>query len=577
MINKYFQEELANLKELGAEFAKAHPSLAPMLSGPTADPDVERLLEGVAFLTALLRQKLDDEFPELINEVMQIIWPHYLKPIPSTALIVFSPKQVLKQSLIIPAGIQVASVPIEGTSCIFQTAYELEVHPLQILDVSFAQPAGRPPAIRILLELNGLKLAAWQPQKVRFFISGEYAQAADLYLLLRHHLQQIIIRPLEKGNTGQLPPDSLKPVGFSMAESLFPYPAHSFPGYRILQEYFTCPEKFLFLDLVDWDRWQGRGEGQRFEINFEFRDLPFLPPRLKKENFSLFVTPAINIFPYEADPILLDHRRTHYLIKPSGFHPEHYQVYSVEKVTGFVQGTAEERVYVPFELFNPEAPSRSAYHVTIKQSPINNGLDYYLSVAYPPGSGFPSSETISIKLLCTNGTLPENLRVGDIIRPTNTTPEYVEFRNITPPTASVSPPLGTNLLWRLLSHLSLNYLSLSRVENLRALLELYLFPETRERVATLANKRRIAGIQSVEANPSDRLVSGIMMRGQEIKLRIRQDHFASAGDLFLFGCVLDHFLGGYASVNTYTRFSIQEILKGDIYQWPARIGDRPLI
>ncbi|MGQ9695131.1 MAG: type VI secretion system baseplate subunit TssF [Thermodesulfobacteriota bacterium] len=577
MINKYFQEELANLKELGAEFAKAHPSLAPMLSGPSADPDVERLLEGVAFLIALLRQKLDDEFPELINEVMQIIWPHYLKPLPSTTLIAFTPKSILKQSLIIPQGIQIASVPIEGTSCIFQTAYEVEIHPLQILDISFVQPAGKPPAIKILLELSGLKLSAWQPQKLRFFIAGEYAAAADLYFLLRRHLQQITFRPLEKGNICQLPPTSLRPVGFSLAEGLIPYPTHAFPGYRVLQEYFICPEKFLFLDLVDWDRWQNRGEGNRFEINFEFGELPFLPARPKKDNFFLFVTPAINIFPYEADPILLDHRLTHYLIKPAGFHPEHYQVYAVEKVTGFVQGTAEERIYAPFELFNPDPQSRPAYHVSIKQSPINNGLDFYLSVAYPPGSGLPSAETLSIQLLCTNGSLPENLRVGDIVRPTNNTPEYVDFRNISPPTPSIFPPLGTNLLWRLLAHLSLNYLSLARVENLRALLELYLFPETRERAATLANKRRIAGIQSLEAVPSDRLVSGVLMRGQEIKLKMRQDHFASPGDLYLFGCILDHFLGGYASLNTYIRLSMQEILKGDLYQWPARIGDHPLI
>lgn len=577
MINKYFQEELANLKELGAEFAKAHPSLAPMLSGPSADPDVERLLEGVAFLTALLRQKLDDEFPELINEVMQIIWPHYLKPIPSTTLIAFTPKPILKQSLVIPKGTQVASIPIEGTSCIFQTAYEVEIHPVQILDVSFAQPAGRPPSIKILLELNGLKLSTWQPQRLRFFLPGEYAGAADLYFLLQRYLKQITLRPLDKGNICQLSPASLKAVGFSSAESLIPYPTQVFPGFRILQEYFICPEKFLFLDLVDWHLWRNRGEGNRFEIDFEFKELPFLPLRLKKENFCLFVTPAINIFPYEADPILLDHRRTHYLIRPAGFHPEHYQVYDVLKVTGFVQGTAEERVYAPFELFNPDLQSRPAYHVSIKQSPIHHGLDFYLAVAYPPGSSLPAAETLSIQLLCTNGSLPENLRVGDIIRPTNSTPEYVEFRNISPPTPNISPPLGNNLLWRLLSHLALNYLSLARVENLRAILELYLFPETRERAATLANKRRIAGIQGLEVIPSDRLVSGILMRGQEIKLKMRQDHFACPGDLYLWGCVLDHFFSTYASLNTFTRLSIQEILKGDLYQWPARIGDRPLI
>jgi len=146
-----------------------------------------------------------------------------------------------------------------------------------------------------------------------------------------------------------------------------------------------------------------------------------------------------------------------------------------------------------------------------------------------------------------------------------------------PPTASLLPLLGTNLLWRLLSHLSLNYLSLARTENLRALLELYIFQESRDRTATLANRKRINGIEKVEAASSDRLVSGILMRGQEIRMNMRQDQFASQGDMYLFGCILDQFLGGYASINTYTRLIIQEVLKGDLYQWPARLGNHPLI
>jgi type VI secretion system protein ImpG len=141
----------------------------------------------------------------------------------------------------------------------------------------------------------------------------------------------------------------------------------------------------------------------------------------------------------------------------------------------------------------------------------------------------------------------------------------------------VLPPLGTNLLWRLLSHLSLNYLSLSNAQNLRALLELYIFEETRDKTAIIANRKRIAGIESVETVSSERLVRGIMMRGRKIRMKVHQDHFAGIGDLYLFGCIMDHFLGNYASINTYTHLSIQEALKGDLYQWPARIGVHPLI
>lgn len=583
MFNRYFQEELANLRELGAEFSKAHPAVAPMLSGPAADPDVERLLEGVAFLTGLLRQKLDDEFPEIIHELMQLIWPHYLRPTPSTTIVAFNPRPTLKQSMTVRAGIHLASVPVEGTTCLFKTCYDLELHPLNLVEASFVETPGRPPAIKLLLELRGLKLSDWQPQALRFFLSGDYAAAADLYLLLRYHLRQIVISPSDNGSCVLLTPEHLRPVGFSHEESLIPYPSHSFPGYRILHEYFILPEKFLFVDLVGWERWKEKGDGHRFEISFELDDLPFAPPRIKRENFVLFATPAINVFPHEADPIRLDHRRTEYLVRPSGANASHYQVYSLEQVVGFVQGTAQQRTYVPFEVFQPQSQSNSAspaspaYHVAVRTSPAEQGFDAYLSVAYPPEAGPPVSETLSIGLLCTNGTLPESLQLGDISLPTSSSPEFVEFANIRPPTSNALPPLGTNLLWRLLSHLSLNYVSLAKADNLRALLGLYIFAESRDRTAVLANRKRIAGIENVVAKASDRLVSGVIMRGQEIRLKLRQDHFAGPGDLFLFGCILDYFFGSYASINTYTDLLIEEVLGGDRYQWPARIGDHPLI
>ena len=577
MFNRYFQEELAHLRELGADFSKAHPALAPMLSGPSTDPDVERLLEGVAFLSGLLREKLDDEFPEIIHELMGLIWPHYLRPIPSATIVAFRPKPALKVPLTIPAGIHLGSVPVEGTSCLFKTCYDVEIHPLSLLEASFQQQPGKPPVIKLLLELKGLSASDWEPRGLRFYLPGDYAAATDLYFLFRHHLKSFTIKSLEGGLPAYLTSEFLRPVGFSSREGLIPYPPHSFPGYQAVQEYFILPEKFLFFDLLGWDRWQKRGEGSRFEITFEFHDLPFPPPKVKKENFLLFATPAINVFPHDADPIRLDHRRTQYLVRPTGGKSSQLQVYSVERVVGYVQGTAEERVYLPFEFFHSESQDHPVYHLNPGRSTVDQGYSVYLSVAYPQEAGPPVTETLSIDLLCTNGSLPEHLQVGDISLPTGTSPEYAEFTNVRHPTATIVPPLGTNLLWRLLSHLSLNYLSLARPENLRALLDLYIFPEGRDRSSILANRKRIAGIEDIETRGSDRLVAGIPMRGQEIKLKMRRDHFASQGDLFLLGCVLDYFLGCYGSINTYTQLIVEETLKGDIYQWPARLGEQPLI
>jgi type VI secretion system protein ImpG len=577
MFNKYFQQELDNLRDLGAEFSKAHPAVAPMLSGRSSDPDVDRLLEGVAFLTGLLREKLDDEFPEIVHELVQLIWPHYLRPLPSASIVAFAPKPILKQPMTIPAGTQVASAPVEGTSCFFQTCYPVEVHPLQLLEASFVETSGKPSAIRLLLELKGLNLEAWQPEALRLYLSGDFSAAADLYLLLRRYLNRILISAPDSKAVVTLAPENLKPIGFGPDEGIIPYPTNSFPGYRAIQEYFMLPEKFLFLDLVGWNAWQERGQGNRFEIRFELGKIPFAAPRITAGNFVLFATPVINIFPHDADPIRLDHRRTEYRVRPSGQKDTHYQVYSVEKVIGFAQGTAEERVYAPFELFSSESNGAPVYHVNMRTSPVRAGFDVYLSVVYPPGPEPPASETLSIELLCTNGFLPEEIRTGDIALPTSSSPEQVAFKNLRPPTSNILPPLGTDLLWRLISHLSLNYASLSNIENLQALLNLYLFKDPRKPEAFLANEKRVAGIQGIASKGADRLVSRVMMRGREIQLEARHDHFASQGDLFLFGSVLDHFLGSYASINTFTLLTLREVITGEMHQWPARLGDHPLI
>lgn len=577
MFNRYFQQELNHLKDLGAEFSKKHPAVAPMLSGLSTDPDVERLLEGVAFLTGMMRQKLDDDFPEIIHELFQLIWPHYLRPMPSASVVVFSPKSSMKQTVSIPKGIQLASEPVDGTACLFRTCYDVDVHPLKIVDAELEEKPGKFAAICMTLEFQDIKPDEWQADSLRFYLAGSVPQASDIYLLLCNHLTRIVLNPLEKGETFSLSPESLTPVGFGDNQSLIPYPSQSFSGYRIIQEYFILPEKFLFFDLNGLNKWKNRGEGSRFEIRFELEKLTSTPPRVRKDSFELSATPVINLFEHDADPIRLDHRKSEYLVRPSGSNVDHYQVYNVKKVTGFIQGTAQERKYVPYELFGTDSESSPTYNVKIRQSAVHSRYDFHFSVAYEDHKAKLPPETLSIQLECTNGILAEGLQMGDICQPTSSTPEFVDFKNIRPPTSSIYPPMGRNLLWQLVSHLNLNYQSLANAKNLKALLQLYNFEENRDRPSFLAHQKRIEGIDSIETQSENKLMERVIMRGRNIILQMRQDHFAGEGDLYLFCTILDNFLGSYASLNSFTQLIVKEVLKGEEYRWPARIGDHPLI
>jgi type VI secretion system protein ImpG len=577
MINKYFKQEMDRLKDLGAAFSQAYPAVAPMLSTPVTDPDVERLLEGVSFQTALLRRKLDDEFPEIVQDLIRLLWPHYLRPIPSASTVAFRPREAITQPATVPAGTLLASVPLDGTSCHFKTCYDVEIHPLSIQDVVFEQPSGQPAHIKLMMQLDAIRLADWKPGALRLFLSGDYGHASDLYYLLMRHLRRIVLKPTCTGELLSLPPSSLKDAGFGAQAALFPYPPHSFPGYRLLQEYFYAPDKFLYVDLTGWEQWKNRGDGSAFEIYFEFDALPVQPPRTAAPQFTLFATPVINLFPHDADPIGIDHTKDWHYVRPAGPSPDHYHVFSIDRVTGYGQGHTHERLYQPFDQFNPDIRSAPVYCTRRQMSLLAPAIDLYLACAYPRGMPLLEKETLSMALTCTNGTLPSRLRVGDIHVTTSGCPEFVTFSNIKPLTQTIIAPLETNFLWRLVSHLSLNYLSLADKDNLQALLDLYVFPDSQNQSVVLANKKRITGIDRLSDRPADRLFHGSPVRGRDIVMGLRRDHYASTGDMFLFGCVMDHFLGGYASVNSFTALTVSEVLKGEQFSWPARLGSQQML
>ena len=574
MINYHFNDELKLLRELATEFAQANPALAPLLGENKTDPDVERLLEAVAFQNSMLRRKLELDFPELIHKLTQLILPHYLRPIPATTIIGFSTKTTEGQSTLIPAGTQFASAPVDGTICRFSTTCDVQIHPLELSNAVFVQHSGLSGEIRLSLTLKGLPLSRWQPGKLRFFLSGDNASATELYLLLSRHVTRIILTPATGGAALILPPGCLEPAGFAEGEELFPYPPHAFPAYRLLQEYLYAPEKFLFFDLAGWEFWEHRGEGTEFTLRFELDSLPSDPQRVRRESIALNAVPAVNLFSHDADPISVNHRVGRYLVCPAGENPAHCRAFSVDRVTGYSRATDQERSYARFELFSCESLTEPAYHVLPEKSPTGDGYDLHLSIAFPGEIPLPDTEILSLALTCTNGRLPENLRIGDISKPLSPLPEFVSARNITPINPGQRPPLGSGLLRQLTSHLYLNQLSIGTTANLQTLFDLYLFADSSS--SATANLKRISGIEAIEVTPGEELISGIPLRGSEILLKIRQDHFAGQGDMYLFGCVLDHFLGSYASVNTYTRLVFYKALKGGSWQWPTRLGKQSL-
>lgn len=562
--------ELFRFKELANEFAEAVPALAPFLGGSGKDPDVERLLDAAAFQNGLLGSRIRSDFPELVRTLADLVIPHYLRPFPASTIIGFSPGHALGESVIIPAGTQLGSMPVDGTSCRFTTTRELEIHPLEMGDLEVNQVSAQAARIRLPVTLLGLSLSAWNPGSLGIFLAGDRASAAGLFRLLSLNVTGISVVPAEGGADLTLPPESLRALGFEHRESLIPYPPQAFPGYRLLQEYFHAPEKFLFLELTGWERWKYRGDGTRFTINFELEGYTGQEQWPGRVSCIANAVPAVNLFSHAAVPVPIDHRARRHLVRPHGPNPNHHRVFSVDRVTGFSRRSGRERPYAAFELFGPAASAEPAYFASLERSPAGDGHDVYLKVAFPEGVDFTAGETLSIELTCTNGTLPDSLRIGDIRLPGAGMPSNVSFSNITPVNPGAAPPLGPGLLWRLAGHLYLNHATLGNAEHLLALLRLYLPQNSVPDGPQAANLKRIEGIEDVNIAHCESMVEGIPIRVSSIKLKARQDHFAGSGDLYLFGCILDRFFAEYASINCLTRLTVDELLQGESHQWPMR-------
>lgn len=607
-----YENELTFIRKMGAEFARERPKIADRLlleheTGVSEDPHVERLIEAFAFLTARVRLKLEDEFPELTEALLGALYPHYLAPIPSMAVVQFAvdpQRGKLPKGHTIARHSQLHSREVQGMPCRYRTTYPVTLWPIEVAQARYqTAPFGKdvvPPAgsanakamIRIeLTAAPGTSFAELELQRLRFFLAGDEPLVHRLYELVFNHVTQVVVRA---GGAPTDPPSlvlgsqSLAPVGFERDEGLLPYPGRSFIGYRLLSEYFSFPSKFLFVDVAGLEQLDRKRLANRLEILlFLNRGIPNLESQVQAETFRLGCTPIVNLFVQEADPIHLTHAKSEYLVIPDVRHHGAMEVYSVDSVESTNLDTHENIRYQPFYARKQAAPStdQQAYWTTTRRPSLRNndaGTDVYLSLvdlSFEPAR--PPAEVLTISTTCTNRDLPAQLRAAGGESWEFQLEGQAPYRRIVPVAGPTAPArlAVESLRWRLISHLSLNHLSITEgtegAEALKDLLRVYDYSLTR------ATAGHIDGIVSVESRRKVAPVSGPggrgFCRGVEIAIEFDEEKFVGSG-VFLFASVLDRFLGLYASLNSATRL-VARLKQRDGYlkQWPFRAGEQNLV
>ncbi len=570
----YYEDELAYLHDLGEAFGRANPAIAGLLARQGTDPDVERLLEGFAFLTGRLRERLDQELPELSHGMLALLWPHYLRPIPAMTTLEFTPTS--PAAVTVPSASAVASRPIEGTTCRFRTCWDLDVVPAVIAQANYEAGASAATLTLSVRMTQGAPATLLAGRRLRLFLHGDRDPRLGLRLL------RALLTDLEFIEVGatrhRLAADALRHAGFGTHEAAVPWPGNAFPGFRLIQEYLAFPEKFLFVELPVLP--EAALAGETVALTFRFAHVPDLPGRISAENFRLNCVPVVNLYEAPADPLPLDHRLREYRLVPATPAGRHARVHSIDRMEGMVQGRAAAVELPSFESFRHLRPGQPGMFYRARMRPAVLGHGGELWVSFVDGGDrpvMPQVDTIVTRLTCTDGVVPELVPLGGIDQVAVGSPAAMAFRNITPVTPEASPPLQGDTLWRLVAGLARSLAPITDIESLRALLASYDFHAIHDEQRRRRLELLLSGLLGLEAELMERLVNGIPVPGRQITVTVKESGFGGAEGAFLFGAAFDAFVGIYGGMNSCYRIVVQGAESKVRFVWPVRTASLSLL
>lgn len=571
---RYFDAEMRYLREAGQEFAEAFPDRAAYLhmDQPGArDPYVERLFEGFAFLMGRLREKLDDDLPELTEGLVSLLWPHYLRAIPSLSVVELRPDlQRMKQCEPISKGFAVLSQPIgpAQTRCQYTTTRDTLLRPLQLDSLQVA----REPDGRSLLRLGFTcgERADWQQvplADLSFYLHADAPIASALHRALTLQTQAIHLR-LPGEPRRRATEASFVASGFAEHERLWPLAKGAFSGYQLLLEYFTFRPKFMFVTLRGLEHLDLGGQPSGFELEVVLNESWPDELPLEAANLRLHAVPVINLFALEADPLTLGPQQSEYLLRPMRLQDGHTEIFSVDGVSSALDGGLQP--YVPFSSFRHkggmlrEAAPERYFHTRLKRN-VAGLHDTWLVLG---GDGFDRdslgvNHSLSLHLTGTNGLLPRKA-LGSTLLDTAVKPGQsgLRVRNLCAPTLPCYPPSRDRFHWRVLSHLGSTYLSMmDDAEVLRGTLALY------DWSGCEANRRQLAAILQVRHALIQRLEKNFVKRGVDIQVTLDSNGFLGEGDICLFGEMLSRFFAIYADVHLFNQLTLILQPSGKCLRW----------
>ena len=582
---RYYEAEMRYLREAGKEFARAHPDRAALLN-------IDRVGKRDLCRAPVRRLRLPDRphppeagrrLPELTEGLVNLLWPHYLRMVPSlTVLELRADAHALQQAKRIEAGLSVRTSPLgsEAVRCAYRSTQPVEIQPLRLSQAGVRQDGAGRSVLELCFELGAAaKRETLDLSRLRLFLAADLPIAFALRHALTRQLGHARLQALDPGGHPAQPLPALRfePVGFAAADRLWPTADNAFGGYQLLLEYFCFREKFLFLDLCGLDAALLPAGTRAFALELVLSqrypaDMPF-----NADNLRLHCVPAINLFPLEAEPLRVDHLSHEYRVTPLASQGPELETWSVDEVESMDGDSGKRHAYVPFSSFRHrggmlrhEAPERF-YHARTRLGAAGRPETWLVlgGHLWDSPTAARREETLSLRVTGTNGMLPRKaLREAQILERAVAAP-LSQISNLTAPTMPCYPPAEDRYQWRVLSHLAPNFLSLLDAEVLRGTLALYDWTEDE------LNRQRLSGLLEVRHRLIQRVQRGCLERGVGIELAVDRTCFAGQGDLYLFGDLMHRFFAAYADMNLFTRFEMRVLPENERIAWPDSKTEAP--
>ncbi len=570
---EYYEEELRYLREAGQEFAEAFPDRARYLNLTTLedrDPYVERLFEGFAFLSGRIRQKLDDDFPEFARNLLEMIDPLFLRAIPSLCMVEFRfQESLLARPHVLPPGTTLLTNPVgrEMTVCRFRTTKPVRLMPVRLENVEAVHHASLGDGMRFDFRIDAAaELVPEDWGELPVYLHGERPLAYFLHEFLTAKVAQVFLEvPGQAAAIGG--PELLTPGGFGEDENLLPPIDSSFEGSRFLLEFFAFDEKFRFVNF-DLRPLSGRVLGENFTLKVHFREGLPEGRRFGTPNFRLHASPAVNLFPLRAEPIVLDQHHFEYSVTPEA--NRRTETYEVVGITGVDKATGRHHPYHKFSDFRVPAVAKGAAegYFQARQEPNAKGRwTTYLTLGRYGERNTFEEEYLSVEILAfQNGVPREDMTEGALSSATPDFPAFAEFSNFTRPTPPIYPPKYEHSLWYLLAHLNMNFRSLCQPDVLKEVLSLY------DWTRSAPNRKILDGVVSATARKRHFPLGSQLTAGTEVVVEVRDEAFAEGGERLLFGRVLLEFLSQYTSINHRVSLRLIQVPSGRETEFQPRDG-----